>query len=111
MVATFTTAAVKYFKERYPQVRRVRHYSAKTKVDVEQVFALAEELGLYGLNMPILRRQTSVQDIAALKKRGLWVSLWFVQDAETAICYGESNADAFVTDHVSIVRETLGLGQ
>ena len=50
-------------------------------------------------------------DIAALKKRGLWVSLWFVQDAETATCYGESNADAFVTDHVSIVRETLGLGQ
>ena len=53
----------------------------------------------------------SVQDIAALKKRGLWVSLWFVQNPETATCYGESNADAFVTDHVSLVREALGLGR
>jgi glycerophosphoryl diester phosphodiesterase len=111
MVATFATAALKDFKERYPQVRRVAHYSVKTKVNVDHVFSYSDELGLYGLNMPVLRRQTSVQDIAALKKRGLWVSLWFVQDAETATCYGESNADAFVTDYVSIVRETLGLGQ
>ncbi len=111
MVATFATAALKDFKERYPQVRRVAHYSVKTKVNVDHVFSYSDELGLYGLNMPVLRRQTSVQDVAALKKRGLWVSLWFVQDAETATCYGESNADAFVTDYVSIVRETLGLGQ
>ena len=111
MVATFSSAALKDFQARYPQVRRVAHYAVKTKVNVDQVFSYADELGLYGLNMPVLRRQTSVQDVAALKKRGLWVSLWFVQDAETAVCYGESNADAFVTDHVSIVRETLGLGQ
>jgi len=34
-----------------------------------------------------------------------------LQDAETATCYGGSAADAFVTDHVSIVRDTLGLGR
>lgn len=111
MVATFNRAALKYMRKRYPQVRRVGHFSFAPQADakdrektIESAIAFSEKLGLYGLNMPVCKGQTHPQDVATLKKHGLWVSLWFVQDATTAAKYRDAGADAFVTDHVSEVR-------
>ncbi len=54
--------------------------------------------------MAIIPANPRPQGIAYLKGKGLWISLWFVQDAEMAARYRNSGADAFVTDHVSAVR-------
>lgn len=111
MVATFNKKALKYVRQAHPQVRRVAHCSFEPDVDKEQEFAailaFSREYGLFGLNMPVKKRQTNADDLAWFKSRGLWVSLWYVQDAETAVHYGKANADAFVTDNVSTVRKAL----
>ena len=108
MVATFNRKALKHMQEHHPEVRRVGHYEAAKDASPDDVLAaaisLAEKYGLYGLNMPVLFGQTTPQVVAELKKRGLWVSLWFVQDADKARLYHDSGADAFVTDHVTAVR-------
>ena len=54
--------------------------------------------------MPVLARQTQPDDIVRLRREGLWISLWFVQDADKAAFYRPATPDAFVTDHVSLVR-------
>ena len=74
-------------------------------VHVANAISYANAYGLYGLNMPVCQRQTRVEDVARLKRHGLWVSLWFVQNGDTAAAYRASGADAFVTDHVSSVRQ------
>lgn len=109
MVTTFTRPALKYFQLTYPSVRRVGHFSfsvAKEPCDAAMKRALnfRSDYGLYGLNMPVCRRETRPEDIVNLRSRGLWISLWFVQDAEKAEFYAGANPDAFVTDHVSRVR-------
>ena len=112
MVATFTTNALAYFRDRHPEFRRIGHFSFR-KVEDDNAKALSKALsfrdryGLYGLNMPVIRRQTRPQDIAYLKGKGLWISLWFVQDADQAMHYRSAGADAFVTDHVSEVWRGL----
>ena len=65
---------------------------------------LRDKYGLYGLNMPVGRLQTRLEDVAFLKGKGLWISLWFVQNADMAERYRSSGADAFVTDCISKVR-------
>ena len=110
MVASFNRRALKYFQERHPSVRRVGHFSFRDAGDgnrkaLAQALRFKDEYGLYGLNMPVNQRQTRPEDIAFLKGKGLWISLWFVQNAETAAYYRPSAPDAFVTDHVSLVRE------
>ena len=111
MVATFNKKALKYVQQAHPQVRRVAHCSFEPDVDKEQEFkailAFCREYGLFGLNMPVKKRQMNANDVEWFKSRGLWVSLWYVQDAETAVTYGTANADAFVTDNVSTVRKAL----
>ncbi|MBQ3344141.1 MAG: histidine phosphatase family protein [Kiritimatiellae bacterium] len=109
MVATFTRAALKCFRERYPRVRRIGHVSFRRDGEdgdahVADAISYADAYGLHGLNMPVCQRQTRVEDVARLKRHGLWVSLWFVQNGDTADAYRSSGADAFVTDHVSSVR-------
>ena len=69
-----------------------------------RVLSFRDKYGLYGVNMPVAGRRTEPEDIAFLRRNGLWVSLWFVQDAETAAYYRPARPDAFVTDHVSLVR-------
>ena len=110
MVATFNRRALAYFKERHPSVRRVGHFSFDIKKHGksemrERALALRDEYGLYGLNMPVRGCMTEPDDIAFLKRNGVWVSLWFVQDGEKAAFYRPSAPDAFVTDHVSLVRQ------
>ena len=104
MVATFTKRALAYFKEKHPSVRRVGHVSMKSSDELPRVLAYIDELGLWGVNMPVLKDQTSLEAIGELKQRGTWVSLWFVQDAQKAARYRDSGCDAFVTDFVSRVR-------
>ena len=115
MIATFNRPALKYFQTHHPAIRRVGHFSFKRKngedadnsKTMQKVLAYRDEFGLYGVNMPVLAKQTRVEDVAFLKKNGLWVSLWFIQNADFAKHYRPANADAFVTDHVSPVREAL----
>ena len=75
------------------------------------VMLFKEEYGLYGLNMPIEQRKTSLEDIAFLKGKGIWVALWYIQNEKDAAYYLPASPDAFVTDHVSAVRQALGKKQ
>ena len=109
MVATFSTEALAYFRDKHPEFRRVGHFSFReVHNDNKDVLASAlsfrDKYGLYGLNMPVRNGQTRPQDVAYLKGRGLWISLWFVQDADKARQYRSAGADAFVTDYVSEAR-------
>ena len=70
-----------------------------------QALRFRDEYGLFGLNMPVLAGQTQPDDIVRLRREGLWISLWFVQDADKAAFYRPATPDAFVTDHVSLVRQ------
>ena len=112
MVATFSTEALAYFRDRHPEFRRVGHFYFKevrndNKELLSTALAYRDKYRLYGMNMPVLNGQTRPQDVAFLKGSGLWVSLWFVQNADKAMQYRSSGADAFVTDYVSEVRRGL----
>ncbi|MBQ6137790.1 MAG: hypothetical protein IJI73_10525 [Kiritimatiellae bacterium] len=108
MIATFSRAALAYFRDKHPSIRRVGHFQFRDgeghDEGMKRVVQLRDEYRLFGVNMPIAKHQTDIEDIAFLKKSGLWVSLWFVQNKADAAAYAGSGADAFVTDHVSIVR-------
>lgn len=104
IVATFSKEALKYFKENHPTIRRVGHISKDLAHELPRVLAYVDEFGLFGVNMPVSRDQTSPEAIAELKSKGVWVSLWFVQNAQAAAKYRDTACDAFVTDHVSQVR-------
>jgi len=108
MVATFSTDALRYFQKNHPSVRRVAHIAMKSSAELPRVLSMIDELGLFGVNMPVLEDQTSVAAIAELKRKGMWVSLWFVQDEKKAAKYRTSGCDAFVTDHVSRVAVSFG---
>ena len=102
MVATFTLEALAYMKERHPAIRRISHIGRD--LDAEGVLARRDKYGLFGVNMPIGGRWTSENDIALLRRNGLWVSLWFVQKESDVAAYPDTEADAFVTDYVTDVR-------
>ncbi|MBR4654190.1 MAG: histidine phosphatase family protein [Kiritimatiellae bacterium] len=109
MVATFNKTALKYFQLNHPSIRRVQHFNfdvAKESRDdaIARALRLKREYGLFGFNMPVVRGQTRPENIARLKEEGLWISLWFVQKPEKAERYRPAMPDAFVTDHVSLVR-------
>lgn len=108
MVATFSRSALAYFRDNHPSIRRVGHFQFREGEShddgMKRVMEYCDEYKLWGVNMPVSSRQTTVEDIALLKKKGLWVAVWFVQNKATAEAYWNSKADAFVTDHVSAVR-------
>ena len=125
MVATFSKPALGYMQEHYPRIRRIGHINwrelpeggfscgnikpgnlANREELMQSVLDHCRRFGLYGVNMP--QRGTSDEDIDFLHRNGVkWVSLWFVQDSGTAWDRSWSGADAFVTDHVSQVRQGL----
>lgn len=111
MVATFSTEALAYFQKHHPSIRRVGHISMKSSDELPRVLARIDTLGLFGVNMPVSEGQTSPEAIAELKRKGAWVSLWFVQDAAMAVRYKNSPCDAFVTDHVTRVRDKNWTGE
>lgn len=119
MVATFSKPALEHFQSRHPNIRRVGHIFLKRQADgswkgnagkgktledmMASVLRYRDQLGLFGVNMPVSQGQTRPQDVEFLRKNGLWVSLWFVQDAKSAAAYRTCGADAFVTDFASRV--------
>jgi glycerophosphoryl diester phosphodiesterase len=112
MVATFSTKALAYFRDNHPRFRRVGHYSFREVRDdnrrlLSSLLAFRDKYALFGLNMPVKYGQTRPKDVAYLKSKGLWISLWFVQDAVKAREYRSAGADAFVTDYVSEARKGL----
>lgn len=109
MVATFSRPALAYFQRRHPEIRRVGHISGRRTA--ENVLKYCEKFGLWGVNLPVQRSETSKDAIRELKRRGIWVSLWFVQNRETAEIYRDAGMDAFVTDHMSLVRPALDFSQ
>lgn len=128
MVATFSEDALTYMREKHPNIRRVGHIGIwkdeergfwhsnvcpATRTREEQIKAVIrwrDRFALFGVNMRVLYGMTTAEDIAFLQQQGLWVSLWFVQSAETAAEYRTAGADAFVTDHVSEARRGLRRG-
>lgn len=125
MCATFDYSALDYMKRTHPKVRRIAHVgvslkdgrfstsfrrkaSHATKREAYgDILWAKEKYGLFGVNMPVLPKdasRTEPDDIAYLRQKGLWVSLWFVQSRKEAEKYRPSGVDAFVTDHVSKVR-------
>ncbi len=125
MVATFATGALAYFQTKHPEIRRVGHISithgtngmwrcsatpkrefADKRDAIDAVLRHRDRLGLYGVNMPVLGQETTPEEIRYLRRNGLWVSLWFVQNGPTEKRYRDSQADAYVTDHVSRVRRS-----
>ena len=124
MVATFTKPALAYFRDRHPEIRRVGHISvtsltngtwkttaapkqmtfADRRAVMDAVLRYRDEMGLFGVNMPVINGQTRPEDVVYLQQNGLWVSLWFVQNEQKAWEYRDAHADAFVTDHVSKAR-------
>ena len=125
MVATFSRAALGYFKEHHPQIRRISHinwrelpeggYSggnmkagiSATRAELMQcIVDHCAKFGLYGVNMPLAA--TTDEDVAFLHAHGAkWVSFYFVQNAEDARNRFKAGADAYVTDYVSKVRAGL----
>ena len=128
MVATWSQPALRYMKKKFPEIRRVYHISmrpqngmcrlfkdeedpAKLLVKPEMILpgllAKAEELELHGFNIPINSPFFSRELVQALKAKGYWVSVWFVQDAETAEKAVEAGADAMVTDNLKVVQPAV----
>lgn len=126
MVATFNLQALEYLKARHPDIRRIRHmrwYGEKGGYRIKgsekiwktrseamaQVLRESRELGLYGMNVPV--EETTPEDIAFFRKGGVkWLSLYFVQNSETAARVGSWDVDAFVTDYVSKARAGFAQG-
>ena len=127
MAATWSQPALRYMKKKYPEIRRVFHISMrprngmcqlntekdpakqlmKPEMILPSLLAKAEELGLHGFNIPINSPFFSRELVQALKAKGYWVSVWFVQNAETAEKAVEAGADAMVTDHLKVVQPAV----
>ena len=125
MVATFNRNALRYVGKRHPELRRVLHIYVKKFPDgrihsfpTEQDFKTRDELvsellkwrdefGLYGFNLPrggFRNGALTAAELARLRAEGLWCSIWFVNDAETAAKFNRMGADAFVTGRINAVR-------
>ncbi len=125
MVATFSKKALEYMQLHHPGIRRIGHINWRKLPEGgfaggniglgkstdrdglrKGILAYCGKFGLYGVNTP--NSLTTDEDVAFLRRNGLkWISLYFVQDAETARLRRPAGADAYVTDHVSKVREGL----
>ncbi len=101
MLATFTVQALAYFKEKHPNIRRVGHIAPGLTSDA--LHAFCKKYGLWGVNMPGYKYDTTYKEIDRLKKSGYWVAIWIVNKREVADYY-RAYADAFVTDFVSRVK-------
>ena len=127
MVATFTKPALVWVRDHRPNVRRVAHTSISRKADgfranvrleknapektcadekelADALDAHGKQLGLHGFNLPAPTflggegYDTTPALIAELKKRGYWISIWFVYNAKAGAYYRQAGADAFVTN-------------
>lgn len=125
MIATFNREALRYARSRHPEIRRVLHIYVRgfpdghvRSMSTEQDFRNRDELlaellkwrdefDLYGFNLPCGGFRNGALTEAELRKlraAGLWCSIWFVNDADTAVRFNRMGADAFVTGRINAVR-------
>ena len=125
MLATFNREALRYVRDRHPGIRRVAHVylrklpdgrirSMSTEQDfadrdelVAELLRWKEEFKLYGFNLPrgsFRVGSLTEAELRRLRAAGLWCSIWFVNDAETAEAFNRMGADAFVTGRIAVVR-------
>ena len=123
MCATSNYAAFPYLHDKHPGVRLVaqittgRSHNGKYTCSLAQgqkfnsrremldaILAYVKAKELYGVSMPAAKGLTLPDDVTYLKKNGVWVALWLVQDPLTAALYQDCAPDAFVTDHASRLR-------
>ena len=125
MVATWNLPALGYIRDHYPDIRRVAHTYVRPKDKgyatnlapgmkfsnedelLAAILAAKERLGLYGLNMPSgsVKRagrgviyDTPPGFVKRLQSNGLWVSMWFVHNADIGARWRSEGANAFVTN-------------
>ena len=125
MVATWNLPALGYIRDHHPDIRRVAHTYVRPKEqgyatnlakgrtfanEDELLAALLEakeRLGLYGLNMPSgsvrSKKRGVIYDtppgfVKRLQDNGLWVSMWFVHNADIGARWRSEGANAFVTN-------------
>ena len=125
IVATWSHHALEYMKKHYPEVRRVLHVvmdpkngnmcllnaekdPSKRLIKPENILSSlakrGEELDLYGFNISIGSPFFSRELVQALKAKGYWVSVWFVQNKKDTVKAVKAGADAVVTDNLKIVQ-------
>lgn len=116
IVATWSTPAIRYVREKYPTVRCVPHFHFQEdqasgecwdvrdkgvrypsrRALAEALVARARKEGLYGYNMPNTPR-TDSEMVKVLHDADLWVSIWYVNCPADGKYHYESGADAYVT--------------
>ena len=125
MVATFNRDALRYVRDKHPEIRRVLHVylrklpggrirSMATEQEfsdrdelVAELLRWKEEFKLYGFNLPrggFRYGSLTETELRKLRAAGMWCSIWFVNDAETAAEFNRMGADAFVTGRITVVR-------
>ena len=125
MIATFNREALRYARRRHPEIRRVLHVYVKgfpdghvRSMSTEQDFKDRNELldklmkwsgefGLYGFNLPrggFRNGALTEVELRKLRAAGLWCSIWFVNDPQSAARFNRMGADAFVTGRIEVVR-------
>ena len=137
MVATWNQNALAYMKANHPEIRRVAHTYVRPKDEgyetnlakgrkfenedqlLEALLAAKDRLGLYGLNMPhsIVRKKQGVYKViydtppklvGRLQANGLWVSMWFINNAKAGQRWRTEGANAFVTNCKDNTRPAEG---
>lgn len=125
MLATFSDKALVYAREKFPDIRRIKHIylkkgpageivtnfyknECKKKEDIVKFLLKEKErLSLFGMNLPRIAFQQGLlnpDDLKKLREAGLWCSIWFVNTAGDAEFFSRIGADAFVTDTINTVR-------
>ena len=134
MVATYTQPALRYMKERHPDIRRIGHMDFMLKDGkwspsfwrdkgvlyapaapgeefahevADGILAYASEMGLWGVNICASPRIVKKGLVAHLKKNGLWVSLALIQTARLARRFVGYENDCVVTRDRRTVKSIL----
>lgn len=129
MIAAFSNKVLEYAKEKYPEIRRVKHLvlrknrSGKHKdmfsgnfrpnlykdaaAITKALLAEQKRLGLYGVNIPLKAFSGGIytaEELQKLRQNKLWCSLYFVHDASAAEYAQKLKPDAFVTGAIEKVK-------
>ena len=134
MVATYSQPALRYMKERHPSIRRIGHmdfmlvngrwspsfarakgvtYAAAGKGEpmarevVDGICGYASKMGLWGVNIGQDPRLVTKEFVAALRAKGLWVSIALIHTESQAKRYVGFGNDAVVTRDRLTVKSVL----
>ena len=134
MVATYSQPALRYMKEHHPSIRRIGHmdfmqvkgrwspsfarakgvtYAAAGKGEpmsrevVDGISDYASKMDLWGVNIGQNPKLVTKELVAALKAKGLWVSIALIHTKSQAEHYVGFENDAVVTRDRLAVRSVL----